>query len=63
MENKKKLGESEDDSDDDLCILIFGSLLTSDKVVSFNSLSNIQSILNVLGFFFNNKILMCSKMC
>jgi hypothetical protein len=32
VENKKKLGESEDDSDDDLCILIFGSLLTSDKV-------------------------------
>ncbi|XP_019098173.1 PREDICTED: 26S protease regulatory subunit 7-like isoform X1 [Camelina sativa] len=32
VENKKKLEESEDDSDDDLCILIFGSLITSDKV-------------------------------
>ncbi|XP_023636504.1 26S proteasome regulatory subunit 6B homolog [Capsella rubella] len=32
VENKKKVGENEDDSDDDLCILIFGSLITSDKV-------------------------------
>ncbi|KAJ0264878.1 AAA domain-containing protein [Hirschfeldia incana] len=29
---KKEAGESEDDSDEDLCILIFGSLLNSDKV-------------------------------
>ncbi|KAG2276183.1 hypothetical protein Bca52824_058738 [Brassica carinata] len=32
VEKKKEAGASEDDSDEDLCILIFGSLLTSDKV-------------------------------
>ncbi|ESQ38166.1 hypothetical protein EUTSA_v10028536mg [Eutrema salsugineum] len=32
VENKKEVGGSEDDADEDLCILIFGSLLTSDKV-------------------------------
>ncbi|KAF3528367.1 hypothetical protein DY000_02040474 [Brassica cretica] len=31
-EKKKEPGASEDDSDEDLCILIFGSLLYSDKV-------------------------------
>ncbi|CAH8329710.1 unnamed protein product [Eruca vesicaria subsp. sativa] len=29
---KKEAGASEDDADEDLCVLIFGSLLTSDKV-------------------------------
>lgn len=32
VEKKKEAGASEDDPDEDLCILIFGSLLTSDKV-------------------------------
>ncbi|KAG2330616.1 hypothetical protein Bca4012_019798 [Brassica carinata] len=32
VEKKKEAGASEDDSDEDLCILIFGSLLNSDKV-------------------------------
>ncbi|CDY71527.1 BnaAnng37770D, partial [Brassica napus] len=32
VEKKMEAGASEDDSDEDLCILIFGSLLTSDKV-------------------------------
>ncbi|XP_018460775.1 uncharacterized protein LOC108831758 [Raphanus sativus] len=32
VEKKKEQGASEDDSDEDLCILIFGSLLNSDKV-------------------------------
>ncbi|KAF8086443.1 hypothetical protein N665_0625s0008 [Sinapis alba] len=32
VEKKKEPGASEDDSDEDLCILIFGSLLNSDKV-------------------------------
>ncbi|KAL1198969.1 26S proteasome regulatory subunit S10B -like protein B [Cardamine amara subsp. amara] len=32
VENKKEPGGSEEDSDEDLCILIFGSLITSDKV-------------------------------
>ncbi|XP_010539308.1 PREDICTED: uncharacterized protein LOC104813427 [Tarenaya hassleriana] len=30
-QNKKELGGIEDDSDEDLCILIFGSLISSDK--------------------------------
>ena len=39
-EKKKEPGASEDDSDEDLCILIFGSLLYSDKVVSLISRSD-----------------------
>ena len=39
-EKKKEPGASEDESDEDLCILIFGSLLHSDKVVSFISRSD-----------------------
>lgn len=35
VENKKEPGGSEEDADEDLCILIFGSVITSDKAVKF----------------------------
>ncbi|CAN8308425.1 unnamed protein product [Cochlearia groenlandica] len=46
VENKKELVENEDNSNEDLCILIFGSLLTSDKVevefIKKGSLTNLE---------------------